>query len=411
MNKNSQKYTKPFTIQTLAFLNSKNKIWLNPEYQRESVWTISQKQLLIDSILRGIDIPKIYFRKIEKNKYEYEVVDGQQRLRSIFDFLKDNYRLSLDSDKVDELEISGKNFSKLKTELQIKLQSETIDIVILENYNDDDIEETFLRLQNGTPLNAAEKRRAIPGCMKNIVELLSSNKVFKLCAFSNKRFAYEDAVAKILHITLNGDITDIRPVSINDTYKRHLKINEKNKTVVSVKNTFNFLVSSFKDSQSPQLKKFSIITLVYITIYLLENYNLNQYKKEFADAYLEFEKNRIKNNELDESDQDPEIQAYTDAARSDGIANMKYRHDFLLKKLVSAMPELLLKDNQRGFTAEQRFAIFAQNKGCCQDCNTQCTDDNFHADHIIPHSKAGQTKISNGQVLCSKCNLSKGNRN
>lgn len=56
-----------------------------PEYQREkSLWTDEKKSLLIDSILRDIDIPKLYFN-ILKDK-NIEVIDGQQRLWSIWDF-------------------------------------------------------------------------------------------------------------------------------------------------------------------------------------------------------------------------------------------------------------------------------------------------------------------------------------
>jgi uncharacterized protein with ParB-like and HNH nuclease domain len=48
-----------------------------PEYQREEVWGAPEKQLLIDTILKGWKLPKFYFLKTSETGYE--VVDGQHR--------------------------------------------------------------------------------------------------------------------------------------------------------------------------------------------------------------------------------------------------------------------------------------------------------------------------------------------
>ncbi len=410
MNKKT-KVTRPFPLANLEYLFSQKKLWLNPAYQRESVWTLSQKQLLLDSLLTEIDVPKLYFREISREGYEYEVVDGQQRLRAIFDYMHDQFKMPSDSDPMDGHEVRNRMFSKLHTDLQMKLRNAFLDIVILSSaYNDDDIEETFLRLQNGTPLNAAEKRRAIAGNMKAVVQDLSSSKVFALCSFKNKRFAYEDAVAKILHLLLARTITDIRPVSIGKTYEENKSINRGYPVVVKAEKAFRFIQKSFKGGPSPQLKKFSIITLTYLTVELLEQYNLSVFPKEFAGSYIEFELARRKNEELPEGAQDSELAAYTNAARSDSLQDMRYRHELLRKRIIRDIPELVLKDPTRGFSDEQRTAIFWRDKGICQGCRKECDENEFHADHIIPHSDGGETKIANGQVLCPACNLKKGSR-
>src|SRR5258708_30058682 len=65
-----------------------------PEYQRQpNLWSIERKRLLIDSILKDIDIPKLYFNETpDKN---YEVVDGTQRLWSIWEFIDDEFAIEL----------------------------------------------------------------------------------------------------------------------------------------------------------------------------------------------------------------------------------------------------------------------------------------------------------------------------
>ena len=54
------KNTKPYTISNLKHLSESGKIRI-PDYQREKVWSLYQKQLLLDSLIRDIDIPKLYF--------------------------------------------------------------------------------------------------------------------------------------------------------------------------------------------------------------------------------------------------------------------------------------------------------------------------------------------------------------
>ena len=63
--------------------------------------------------------------------------------------------------------------------LQIQFYNQSIDVVHLIGYTDEEIDETFLRLQNGTPLKAAEKRRAIAGNMRNVVSELAKHDIFK----------------------------------------------------------------------------------------------------------------------------------------------------------------------------------------------------------------------------------------
>lgn len=75
-------------------MNSNKKLWplktihgireridTNPDFKGPAVWGSSQKQLLIDTILRDYDVPKLYWRKIGSKPDKYDVVDGPQRLR------------------------------------------------------------------------------------------------------------------------------------------------------------------------------------------------------------------------------------------------------------------------------------------------------------------------------------------
>ena len=64
--------------------------------------------------------------------------------------------------------------------------------------------------------------------------------------------------------------------------------------------------------------------------------------------------------------------------------------------------------NDRLFTRAQRAILYLQAKGRCQSCGVLLDPSNWHADHVVPWSKGGITKLRNGDALCPKCNLTKG---
>ena len=84
---------------------SKDRINPKPQYQRTSVWSVSKKKLLIDSILRGYDIPKFYLNETPNDPmFDFEVTDGQQRMRSIWEFMS---TVDTETYKLGEAEIDG----------------------------------------------------------------------------------------------------------------------------------------------------------------------------------------------------------------------------------------------------------------------------------------------------------------
>lgn len=406
------KSTSRFPISWLHYLYSEGKLDLSPEaYQRGSVWTLSQRQLLIDSILFDIDIPKFYLRRVaDRNPIEYEVVDGQQRLRSLFGFIDNEFELADDSDPLGQESLAGKRWESLSTETQFRFTNTNLDVVEFdENYSQDAIEEMFLRLQNGTPLNAPEKRRAIPGTMRTVVAELAAHDFFrKHCGFTDKRFAFEDSSAKLLHLVLAGQMTSISAQAIKKTYVSNQSISSSHSAPKTVKKALDFLTRGFDlAGQSPKLKKYAVISLGYLASELHEEYDISKHPKAFAEAYLDFQLERARNAELPESQQDPELAAYADAARADSIPSLEYRLKLLRNQVISQIPELAPKDPARHFSDEQRTAIFRRDGGICQACGVECDDSNFHADHLVPHSRGGSTSLANGRVLCPDCNWKK----
>ena len=159
--------SRQFLIATIC--NWEKRIDSKPDYQRPQVWTKKQKQLLIDSILREYDIPKMYWRKMKRDDgIEYEVIDGQQRLRAIWNFKSGEFELAKDADTVNGMEVAGKKYEDLHIDVSEIFDGYPMDVVMVENEDEDEIRDMFLRLQNGTNLKAQEKRNAMPGICVNL---------------------------------------------------------------------------------------------------------------------------------------------------------------------------------------------------------------------------------------------------
>ncbi|WP_098894892.1 DUF262 domain-containing protein [Streptomyces sp. t99] len=78
--------SQPKSIQSLYAWYSENKLWVNRRYQRKLVWTLEEKQKLIESVLKRYPIPAILLA--EREGGEYEVIDGLQRLHTIVSFIE-----------------------------------------------------------------------------------------------------------------------------------------------------------------------------------------------------------------------------------------------------------------------------------------------------------------------------------
>ena len=84
--------------------NRRSQIDMDPPYQRRGrLWSLTDKAYLIDSILNGFDVPKLYVADftwgnspLNKKKLSYAIIDGKQRLEAIFDFFDGSLVLNKD---------------------------------------------------------------------------------------------------------------------------------------------------------------------------------------------------------------------------------------------------------------------------------------------------------------------------
>jgi hypothetical protein len=145
-----------YSVIEIAEWLRKKDLSVNKEYQRSGgLWPKSAKSYFIDTILKGFPFPRIYFHEMvdrEQRRPKREIVDGQQRVGAIVDFLENRFRLTNPSDFL------GNTFEELNTELQDAFCSYPVSVGVIRNAERSEILQMFRRMNAYTlPLNNAEK--------------------------------------------------------------------------------------------------------------------------------------------------------------------------------------------------------------------------------------------------------------
>jgi len=408
---------KPLPISTIC--SWEKRIDPTPDYQRPPAWTRKQKQLLIDSILREYDIPKMYWRSVKRDDgVRFEVIDGQQRLRTIWEYQNGDFGLARDADPVGGIAIAGLKYDELDLDVSTIFDAYPVDVVIVDdavqNDDEDEVRDMFLRLQNGTTLKAQEKRNAMPGQMRDFVKEVAQHPFFDNCKFSNSRFTFDHIAAQITCLELSGGPVSVRDVDLNRMYEQNRKFDVGGKDAKKVRRVLDYLIHSFP-VKTPELERYNVIILYCLVSTLIEKYVHYDTEQAVSNWFIKFETARRKQDALPEEERDSQLIEYRrlTSYSTDGEDSIRGRLEYIEKQFFVACPDIATIDGIRAFTQEQRLAIFRRDDGRCQlgiHCNGEKLGwGDWHADHILPHSQGGKTTVSNGQVACIACNTAKGN--
>jgi len=396
----------------------KSKIDPKPAYQRGSVWSQERKQLLIDSLLRGYDIPKIYLRALPPGgQFESEVVDGQQRLRTIWEFLEGSYPLGKDSVDFDDMEdLEGKYFDDLSSDQKDLILSFSLTISELRDASDIEVRELFLRLQEGASLTPPEKRNAMIGQMRDFIAEISQMSIFLKTTIKNNRFQHDDYASHVVALELAGGPTELKAADLKRMYETNANFDPESQKGKKIRKVLNYMNKVFPDSCEELKIKWGFVDLYWLISTCLDQYDISARNLDFYNFYIGFE---LQRNQV----QDPaelivsghtagqrDLYDYIAAFQREGSTrkNLSTRAQIYLRTFLEDFPDLVPKDGRRLFNETERIVIWRRAFMKCQECNALLPSlSDMHADHIVPHSRGGQTSIDNAQCLCARCNQSK----
>lgn len=336
---------------------------VRPAYQREFVYADRQRDAVIDSIRQKLPLGLIYWAKCEDGTHEYEVLDGQQRIISICQYLNGDFS------------INHEYFFNLADEEKDQIR----------NY------ELLVYLFDGTDTEKLRwfQRINIAGVVLTNQELLNATYTGPWLSDAKKHFSRRNCAAGQMadgYITGNPIRQDYLEKALGWAADRdnlpsgqdYMALHQHDEDADDLWQYFQEVIS-WAERLFPKKRK-------GITDHQDWGLLYNKYKdKSYKSSILESEVQKLV--------KDKEV------TKNSGII------PYLLSDRTKADEKYL---SLRGFDEEDKEAKYEEQGGICPVCGKHFELDEMEADHIVPWSKGGKTEYSNLQMLCRSCNRSKG---
>jgi len=189
---------------------------LNPPFQRRFVWKPGARSYFIDTLVRGLPVPLIFIRErvdLDTQQVTRDIVDGQQRLRTVFAFVDEGLLSDFDPDtdrftvhREHNADLAGKSFKELDKETKNYILGYRFSVQILPpEVEDREILQIFARLNStGTSLNKQELRNAAWfGAFKSLMYDLAYEQLER---WLNWDLFSADQVSRMLEVELVSDL-------------------------------------------------------------------------------------------------------------------------------------------------------------------------------------------------------------
>lgn len=343
--------TRTYSVNDFFQWHERNELVLQPKFQRRDVWSDKARSYFIDTVVRGKPTHKIFIREtIDPTTRETtrEVVDGQQRLKTILSFLEDGFTVS----RAHNEEISGVVFSELPDEIKKDILQYELAVDLLPDATDKDVLDIFARLNTySRTLNQQELLHAqYFGEFKQTVYQLSleyllfwtENKI--LSDLQVLRMGEAELVSDLLIAMSDGIKAKKAIPSYYSQYDD--KFPNREKRVKEFKATMDSLGDimdgTLPDSNFKRKHLFySLFTAVYHFLYGLPNFNVTrksikvadypQIRGQLAQVDAIFKKNPDQRNRKERNFMDAARRATTDASVRE------YRTKFVCELINSAL--------------------------------------------------------------------------
>ncbi|MBP5286150.1 MAG: DUF262 domain-containing protein [Kiritimatiellae bacterium] len=427
------------SIGNLVSLFKSKRLILGPKFQRGSVWKLSDRTKLIDTIIRGYPIPAIFLfkRKNAKGRIVYDVIDGKQRLETLLLFMGlmpriegNRYSVKL-TETIDGTDVKKSvSWQSLSQKVQQSILRCEIPVIYVSGTNDV-ISDIFVRINTrGKRLTRAE-----------IFDTLYANRPFwksidKLAVeleplFLEKRIFNKERTNRKEHVSLLSEIAlaVFKDASVQDKKRAVELMMEENpippvsigrvmrETEEAVRFVCEFLLPDKGSSRFSKVSDFySLVVLIAEFMRRNSGAVLNEDTASRARGILRLfgilvDKLRQQQRDISvKRTMGEDVRDYllSVQSNSDGLQQRRVRRR-ILEGLLHSVFEI--KDSRRLFTKEQRRILFnSEKKKVCYLCGKPLSFDEATIDHLVAYAKGGKTSLANGRICHGSCNSRKGAR-
>ena len=401
-----------WTISVLKERWERGALSLRPSFQREFVWTLRPElpSRLIESLLLEIPIPPIYFGKDANNRLE--MIDGQQRLTTLIDFVSNKFSLR----RLNRMaSLNRKYFRDLSTAMQDKILDTPIRSITIDVAGNSALRyEVFERLNRGSmALNEQELRNCVyRGPFNDLLETLESDPAWRRVKGGDKpepRFKEREIIVRIF--------------SLADRLQYYTG---------NLKRFLNDYMGQYAPSKPEALEAYAAaFRQAMINIYTVfgnnsarlyevnRQTNLGGWDAKFSVTALDIQAGALWNQPT------MKVQRVAEQLRELFLFTLLTDADLKLSitKATGSAAQTKIRWNKlrslaepiiAGTKVEPRFFDFDFRKRLydashtCQLCKNEIHSiEDSTVDHIIPYSKGGKTTTDNGQLAHRACNASK----
>jgi hypothetical protein len=401
--------------------DAEERLDLAPPFQRKPVWPLKNKSYLMDTIINGLPVPEIYMQvKTDVNgNTRYVVIDGQQRIRAILEFLKKEYALLEEDNKT----FGGKTFPELPDGVKTDFWNYGLVVRELNTSKDVEVRGIFQRLnKNVIPLNHQELRHAIyGGKFHSLAYALTEDEYW-----DDQRIVTPSEVRRMLDVSFVSELIIGVMVgahkrdeeTIDKFYKDYDETFQQEDDVKAQFNRTRKIVEAILPELRPTRwsYKSEFYSLFVAISELLKEYHFpperfSELKAKLTKFSVEVDNNQKVRDAGAISNASQQVKDFTETViASTTLEEPRRRRDGIVRSLL--ISSLLPLDPKRDFTEEEKRIIWdsSPTKKCSMCGKAVALYEDYEPNHKIPHSKGGKTEIRNGEVTHRHCNRAKGAR-
>jgi len=337
----------------------KDQIDMDPPYQRRGrLWSDTDKAYLIDSILNGFDVPKLYIAdftysdsNLNNQHLQYAIIDGKQRLEAIFEFMSGEITLNNDFLMIEKpnLKLGGLGYRDLRNNhYEIAEIFDNFNLLVMSVITDSKelINELFVRLNRSKPLTGAEIRNAMAGPAPDVIRQMADHEFFSdLASFPMQRRQDLNAAAKILLFEFAGRPQDTKKIHLDRVVETTADFPEQLELAARrAHSTLNNLTNIFLP-RDRLLSSAGVIPVYYWFVRGLEN-EMIPYVRDFLTSF-EIERKKYMNTLEDDVMGSDKVKNFVLYNRLNRSTNDRQAHQERIRILVEAFDDFIVNRGRR----------------------------------------------------------------